>query len=177
MVMTEVWKDVVNYEGYYQVSNLGNVRSVDRIVRNKLFVGKIMKQDINKQGYHRVSLFKCGTKRNFFVHVLVLNAFEKNIHNLPQINHKDENSHNNKLDNLEYCTASYNVNYGTAKWRALAKRIKILSKSIYCYENNKIYDNAHHASDELKINRRHICDVCNNKRKTCGGYHFKYVDE
>lgn len=116
--MEEIWKDIPNFEGLYQVSNLGNVRVLDRYVnsaiRNNDKVkrkGKILKQ-YNKRGYLQVSLIKNYKRYYFTVHRLVAMAFLPNPDNLPQINHKDENPLNNNLSNLEWCTAKYNCNYG-----------------------------------------------------------------
>ena len=116
--MEEIWKDIPDFEGLYQVSNLGNVRVLDRYVnsaiRNNDKVkrkGKILKQ-YNKRGYLQVSLIKNHKRYYFSVHRLVAMAFLPNPDNLPQVNHKDENPLNNNLFNLEWCTAKYNCNYG-----------------------------------------------------------------
>lgn len=120
----EVWKDVVGYEGYYQVSNLGRVKSVDRYIEHyrggKTFKkGKIKALNVRKDGYVSVQLSKDAKARTLRVHRLVAEAFIPNPNNLPQVNHKDENKGNNHVSNLEWCTVGYNVNYGTR-----IKRIK-----------------------------------------------------
>lgn len=117
--MGEIWKDIAGYEGLYQVSNVGRVRSLKRSVfvrnRNKY---KTLKGSIKtgcyelKNGYHVVSLYKDGIGKRFFTHRLVAVAFLENPLNLPQVNHKDENKKNNSVDNLEWCDAKYNTNYG-----------------------------------------------------------------
>lgn len=174
--MEEVWKNVSvsGFEDLYQVSNLGNVRSVDRMRGNRFFQGKRMKPNLNKQGYCRVTLSNCEKTRKFFVHVLVINAFKKNVDNLSQINHIDENKQNNCLENLEYCSASYNVNYGQGKWKATKKRTKLLSKKVICIETGQVFENAKEASNNNESLRRHICDVCNGNRRTAGGFHWMY---
>ena len=106
--MEEIWKDVKGYEGLYKISNFGRVWSI----RRKLFLKPVDKP------YLRVRLYSIdGTNKMFSVHRLVAEAFIPNPDNLPCINHKDENKMNNCIDNLEWCTAKYNSNYGTAKQR------------------------------------------------------------
>lgn len=116
--MEEIWKDVVGCEGY-QVSNFGRVKSLK--YRNKC-EERILKQTKNKvTGYYMVNI--CGKTRS--VHRLVAQALIPNPHNLPQINHKDEDKTNNHVENLEWCDRKYNVNYGTSIQRAKQHR-KIL---------------------------------------------------
>lgn len=105
----EVWKDVIGYEGLYQVSDQARVRN------NK---GKILKQSV-KVGkcvyYKYVKLYKDGQYRQGYVHRMMAECFIPNPDNLPIINHKDEDGTNNRIDNLEWCTVEYNSNYGNAK--------------------------------------------------------------
>jgi hypothetical protein len=119
--MLEEWKDVVGYEGLYEVSNTGKVRSLDRIVFQKnmyktikrIYPGRLLSQKKDEYGYYDVGLSKNGKIRTYRTHRIVAQAFIPNEKNLPQVNHKDENPSNNHADNLEWCTAKYNVNYGT----------------------------------------------------------------
>lgn len=113
----EVWKDIKGYENLYQVSNFGNVRSLDKsIVRKngeKLTVhGKVLKPMISK-GYYYVRLNNCGVWKDEQVHRLVAGAFISNPNNLPEVNHIDEDKTNNYIDNLEWCSRKYNINYGS----------------------------------------------------------------
>ena len=111
----EVWRDVPGYEGKYQVSNTGQVRSLNYMHTGKT---KILKQDTSKRGYKRVILSKNGKVKAYSVHRLVAIAFIPNPNNWPQVNHKDENPANNFYKNLEWCTPKYNMNYGTRNERA-----------------------------------------------------------
>ena len=116
--MEEIWKDIKGYEGYYQVSNFGQVRSIDRIVKQKSsknddtyqynhYAGKILKQYVINSGYCVVDLCKNHKSIKKLVHRLVAEAFLEN--KFAQVNHKDENKLNNHIDNLEWCTAKYNM--------------------------------------------------------------------
>lgn len=110
----EVWKDIKNYEGFYQGSNLGRVKSLERID----CIGhhrkeRILKPKKDKYGYLQVNLWKNGKKKTFTVHRLVAEAFIPNPNNLPCINHKDECKTNNNVNNLEWCDNKYNNAYGT----------------------------------------------------------------
>ena len=108
----EVWRDIKGYEGQYQVSNLGRVRSLDRVVNNKHIKGQLITQH-NKQNttYKRVKLYKHSKRDTYSVHRLVAEAFIPNPNNYPEINHKDCKPDNNKVSNLEWCTREYNYNY------------------------------------------------------------------
>ena len=111
----EEWKDIANYEGIYQISNMGNVRSLDRIVHpNNQYLqkGKILKP-LDNGKYLFVTLRKDGVKENKYIHRLVAEHFLPNPLFYNEVNHKDEDKHNNCISNLEWCTHSYNMNYGT----------------------------------------------------------------
>lgn len=111
----EIWKDIKNYERFYQISNLGNIKNY----RNKL-----LQPRINKSGYNRVILHKDKHGKEFLVHRLVAEAFIPNPNNLPCINHKDENKANNCVENLEWCTQKYNSNYGNIRIKQHNTRLK-----------------------------------------------------
>lgn len=126
-----VRKPVAGYEGYYEVDQFGRVFSCDRVVSvddnsrkyDKPLRGKQMKQSMHDKGYKIVSLTRDGKTKTCFVHRLVAEAFIPNPDNLPMVNHKDEDKTNNFLENLEWCTASYNRTYGKAVERH-AKKIR-----------------------------------------------------
>lgn len=112
----EVFADIRGYEGYYQVSNYGNVRSLDRVIKEKTgktqtLKGRILKQRINPGGYHYIELGKNGTKATFAVHQLVAQAFLSNPNKKPIVNHIDGNRLNNSLSNLEWATYSENLEH------------------------------------------------------------------
>lgn len=121
----EVWKDIKGYEGLYQISNYGRVKSMARIKKHSYNGIAHLKEKILKpiciNGYQRVSLSKDSKMTHKFIHSLVADAFVKNPHNYPEINHKDENKANNIYHNLEWCTHSYNINYGTRNERVSKK--------------------------------------------------------
>ena len=106
--MDEEWRDIQGYEGHYQVSNLGKVRSVKR----EPFV---LKGDLQQNGYRRVYLWLNGRKKNLLVHRLVAETFIENPDEYTDVNHLDEDKTNNHVDNLEWCTHLYNMNYGAVK--------------------------------------------------------------
>lgn len=112
----EEWRDVVGYEGLYQVSSLGNVRSVSRKVKcgtnsQRLVNSKILKQHISDNGYKGISLIKNHKRKRFSVHRLVAEAFIENVQLLPQVNHINANPLDNRVVNLEWCTNLYNARY------------------------------------------------------------------
>ena len=113
--MEEVWKPVVGYEGLYEVSNMGRVKSLGNGKSNNSSYSKerILKGRKTHRGYLRVNLYKNNKAKDYYIHRLVAEAFIPNIDNLPCINHKDENPKNNHVTNLEWVTYKENNNYGT----------------------------------------------------------------
>jgi len=113
---TEIWKDIVGYEGYYQVSNYGRIRTLDKISKNRwgeyLKRGKMRKLYLTKHGYVQMDLSKFGRKKSFKVHRLLAIAFIPNPENKRCVNHIDGNKTNNHIDNLEWVTDSENVIHG-----------------------------------------------------------------
>lgn len=127
--MIEIWRQIPGYEGFYEVSSFGRVRNVKS--------GKILRPGLHHSGYLNCVLSVNGNKNTFVIHRLVAQAFIPNPLGLPQVNHKDEDKTNNNVDNLEWCTAKYNVNYGTIKNRVRNTNIENgnwsgLSRNEYC---------------------------------------------
>ena len=114
----EIWKPVVGYEGLYEVSNLGNVKSLNYKRRNVI---RVLKAGTGSGGYKHIELHKNSKPKHFLIHRLVAQAFIPNPNNYPEVNHKDENKQNNCVDNLEWCDAKYNINYGTCIQRRMQK--------------------------------------------------------
>ena len=113
--MCEIWKDIRGYEGLYQVSNLGRVRSLDRIKRGAHYKGKILVLSKDKDGYLIVGLHDSKRSNTYRVHRLVAISFIPNPNDLPEVNHIDENKENNNVNNLEWCSTKYNLTYGSRK--------------------------------------------------------------
>ncbi len=111
----EIWENILNYEGFYQISNLGNVRSLDRFItiNNKLSFkkGKIMVVSENNKEYKQISLSKNNKLKTFKIHRLIALAFIPNPNNYPYVNHIDGNKKNNNIINLEWCTAQMNIKH------------------------------------------------------------------
>lgn len=168
--MKEIWKDIVGYEELYQVSNLGRVKSL------KYDKEKILKQANNKQGYKIVTLHKDKKQTTKTVHRLVAKTFVANPNNYPCINHKDENLENNCIDNLEWCSYAYNNNYGTRSKRAGESNSKKVSQ--YDLKGNliKVWDGIINAERKLKIFNTSIVECCKGRRKTAGGFKWKYFE-
>lgn len=171
---TEIYKDIKGYEGLYQISNLGNVKSLSR----KIFNGRgyyirkemIIKAGKDKDGYLYVQLSKDNIAKPHKVHRLVAETFIPNPENLPQVNHKDEVKNNNIVENLEWCTAKYNINYGTLKERFKFRK----NKPVMCVETGEVYNSACEIKRVLGFDVGYIGVACKNNNAAYG-YHWKYV--
>lgn len=179
--MEEIWLDIKDFKGIYQVSNLGRVKSLARdiICRGRLlhFKEVILKSAIGRDGYKRVALSKDGKQKMFLVHRLVADAFIPNPNNYPIINHKDEDKANNVPENLEWCTHKYNNNYGTTQQRHAQK----LKKSILQIEakTNEIireWSSAMDVEREIGYDQANISKCCLGQRKTANGFKWRYKE-
>lgn len=174
----EIWKDVVGYEGYYLISNKGRCISLDY---NRTKLPRLLKPSraSTNNEYLRYCLSMDGVKIDYKIHRLVAQAFIPNPDNLPQVNHKDENPQNNCVENLEWCTAKYNNNYGTAKERKAEHK----KKPILAYHNENDYfkiwfSSTADAAELLTGDRKKgttITAVIHNKLKTFKKLKFRYV--
>ena len=185
----EIWKDIENDEGCDQVSNLGRVKSLERDVYfpngtlMRHMEEKILVQRIDKYGYVRVDLHLNGKIKTILTHRLVAEAFIPNPENKPQINHRDEVKTNNVVENLEWCTSKYNINFGTRNERMIQNRRSYKfgnapsAKPVFCEELNKTFDCAKRVEEELGIWGTSILKVCKGKGKTAGGFHWRYADD
>ena len=168
--MNIIWKDVRNYEGLYQVSNTGLVKRIPSVKCKK---ERILSQGTQKTGYNYVNLSKNGETHTKRVHRLVAEAFIPNIDNLPEVNHKNEIKNDNRIDNLEWCTREYNLNYGVRCKKFSVAR----GKAVQCVETKHIYPSARNASKHTGIYQSSISRCCNKEHgfKTAGGYHWEYI--
>ena len=125
MPESEVWRDIVGYEGVYQVSDKGDVHSVKRRdVMGRECGGRTLKSLRNKNGYLHVHLYKNGIMKSKWIHRLVAEVFIPNPEKFLEVNHRDEVKDNNELSNLEWCDSRYNKNYGTSIKISCQKRCK-----------------------------------------------------
>ena len=168
--MDEIWRDIKNYEGLYQVSNLGRVKSL-----NYRHTGReqILKPIKYNNDYLRINLWKNNKMKTHTIHRIVAQTFLDNPNNYPCINHIDENKTNNNITNLEWCTHEYNNNYGTR----IQRTVESNSIPIYCLETNKIYKSAKECAKELKLSRENIVNILKGRQKQAKGYTFRYSNQ
>ena len=174
----EEWRDIKGYEGFYQVSNMGRVKSLERTVagRNgskRTIRGRILKPRSERNGYLQVALCNgSGKIKAFKVHRLVCEAFLENPENKPCVNHIDENKTNNTASNLEWCTVSENINHGTRNARIAKAHCKPVGQYTRGGKLIKIWQSAHEVQRQLGFNNSNINKVVRGKRKqhtaTCG---------
>ena len=182
IVENEIWKDIPNYEGIYQASNLGRVKSLERInARGHRLKEKILKTGINQYGYYRVQLWKNSIGKMYKVHRLVYEAFNGQIPEGLQVNHINEIKTDNRISNLNLMTPKENCNWGTGIERRAKKQINgKKSKTVLQYTLEDIlikeYPSAHQVERELGFGQGNICNCCNGKLKQVYGYKWKYKE-
>lgn len=173
----EIWKDIEGYEGLYQVSNLGRVKSLARTCKSKGngirdVTERIRKTTINNCGYVMVSLHKDKKIKNCAMHRLVANAFIDNPNNLPQINHKDGDKTNNQSDNLEWITSSDNNKHKFNELGYRPHNCKKIRRS-----DGLEFDSAAEAARYMNGYAGHLSQVCNGSRNKAYGYGWEYIGD
>lgn len=165
----EIWKDIKDYEGYYQISSEGNVRNTK--------TQQILKGDTNNLGYRRVTLYAPIRKR-FFIHRLVALHFCEGYSEELVVNHKDGNKQNNNYLNLEWVTRSENdlhaYNMNLRQPYPCTFKHRIISYNLKTNEVIKIYENTQECCDDLNVARTNVYNCCNDKQKSCRGVGLKY---
>lgn len=178
LIFMEIWKDIPGYEGIYQVSSFGRVKSLARKTCNQY--GK--EDHILSPGwigpnkhYLFVHLCKKGNRKKYLVHQLVASVFIPNPLNLPHVNHKDENPQNNCVDNLEWCSPKYNINYGKRN----EKVRKALSRKVYQYDKTTgvliaVYKSALDAEKATGVWSQNIGKCCSGNLQSTGGFIWRH---
>lgn len=173
--MEEIWKDIKGFEGCYQVSNFGRVKSFHRWKRASCPKEYILKNSLANNGYCQVTLYNGDKRQKHLVHRLVADAFIPNPDNLPHINHKDENPENNHADNLEWCTPLYNNCYGTAKFRAMMTKGKPIGQYLINDQWLATYANTVIASEFSGVPQKEIYQCAVGTLHSAGGFVWRYV--
>lgn len=177
----EVWKDIEGYEGLYQVSNKGRVKSLERTVWTgrgyyQTLPERILKPCKDSRGYLYVNLCKEGKRKTCRIHRLVAQAFIDNPDNLPEVNHIDEDKENNAIENLEWCTSKDNINFGTHNQRMAEKKSKPVIGIHKITGLILEFSSTHEAERQTGIAQGNICRCCNRKYKSAGGYYWMYAE-
>lgn len=176
----EIWKDIPGYEGYYQASTLGRIRSLDRTIidatgNQRRYKGNVLRLSDAGKGYLNVMLSKNGKRATPRVNRVIAMTFLDNPNGYTQVNHKDENKANNRADNLEWCTPQYNTNYGTG----IHRRTQHIKRPVLQFDLKgnlvKGWASISEASGETGIDNSHITRCCKGKLKKTGGFVWKYA--
>lgn len=172
--MEEIWKDIPGFEGIYQISNAGNVKSFIRNGKYSSGEPHLLKPGITR-GYASVALWKGKSKKKtVLVHRLVAAAFVPNPNNYQEVNHKDENKLNNNADNLEWCTRAYNMSYGTARFRQGISQSTPVEQLTIDGIRIAVYCSIPIAAKINNLDESSIHKCCNQKRKFVGGYMWRF---
>ena len=183
-MIEEVWRDVKGYEGLYQVSSEGRVKTLARTCNTKggskrTVKERILKPWLQKDGYLLVGLNVDGKRKTATVHRLVCKAFHDNLDNKPEINHINEDKADNRACNLEWCTRRENVNHGSRNDRAANGIAKALSKPVGQYTLDdkliKIWPSANEAERQAGFCHSTISQAANGKYKQGYGFIWKYI--
>jgi hypothetical protein len=176
--MNEKWRDIKGYEKLYQVSDLGRVRSMPRLVHVsdgylRPISGKIMKQG-NIKGYRGVTLCKDGTRLSCSVHRLVAETFISNPLNKPEVNHINENKADNRVENLEWATSKENANHGTRNERASKATSRVTIQYDIKGRPLMVFKSAREAMRHTGIHNTDISACARGLRSTAGGFIWRY---
>lgn len=187
--MGDVWADIPGYEGSYQVSRNGRVRSLDRVVKYRNgavhnYRGAVLKEKVMPNGYAVVRLTLNDVVENALVHRLVAQSFVPNPDGKPHVNHKDQNRLNNDASNLEWCTARENINYPPTKTRMIASKIEQRGRAVVQIEpsTNEIVGRFGSMGDAARFvgtSVQNIFLICRgiHGHHTAAGYKWRYEDE
>lgn len=190
--MEEIWKEVVGYEGFYEVSNLGRAKSISRMSAHKykrMVIGKILKPIINNTGYVRFHFCKNGNIKTMNGHRIVAEAFIENPENKPTINHKNGIRHDNRVENLEWNTVSENVQHSFSvlgkkspkAWKGKFGIDHTSSKAVIQYGLDGLFIKKHNGLNEAErttgVDHRRISRCCRGLLNKTGGYKWSYANK
>ena len=177
----EIWKDIKGYEGIYQISNLGNIKSLDHYIRQrnnnyKLYHGKTLKPYMTSTGYYKIDLHNGKKRKIMLIHRLIANAFIPNPDDLPEVNHIDGNKTNNNIDNLEWCTRSDNIkhSYKNKLHIHCPKNKPVKQININTGQIINTYKSINDAARCLDLRHESISACAKGVTNSYGGYKWEY---
>ena len=184
-VTCEQWRDIQGFEGLYQISDHGRVKSNDRVISQSnrygtttihVYKGRILKESMNPNGYIHVDLHKEGKTIRFLIHRLVAIHFLEKQDGQNIINHLDGNKSNNTVSNLEWCTQSQNIQYAYDHGTKIPPHMKRIAQ--YDMDGNliKIWSSVSDVCRELKLQSSNIAKVCRGQRNHAGGFKWQYTE-
>lgn len=178
----ETWRAVKGYEGMYEVSNMGRVRTLhtnDSYPRDR--EGRVLCAQLDNRGRYSVALCKNGKCKRMQVHRLVAMAFLPNPNNYPVVNHKDENPQNNTVENLEWCTTKYNLHYSNVPKKMKAAAVKKQQKAVLMYDKKgnfiREFESATKAAEYVGDFQQNVSKNCYGQTKSVKGYSFKFKNQ